>query len=148
MQSDSSVEDLFNSAATPAPKTGNGGKKGPKRVLVIDDSPMIRQVLRTVIVGLGHRVDEAENGVKALGAAMANRPDLVFLDIHMPEMDGLSMLEKWSRHPLLGKIPVVLLTSETDPEMVTAAARFGVPDYLSKPARPQKIREKVEKFLS
>jgi len=104
--------------------------------------------LRTVIFGLGHRVDEAENGVVALGAAMANRPDLVFRDIHMPEMDGLSMLKKWSRHQVLGKVPVVLLTSETDPDMLTAAARFGVTDYLSKPVRPQKIREKVDKFLS
>ena len=79
---------------------------------------------------------------------MANRPDLVFLDIHIPEMDGLSMLKKWSRHQVLGKVPVVLLTSETDPDMLAAAARFGVTDYLSKPVRPQKIREKVDKFLS
>ncbi len=146
--SSNSVEDLFESATTSEKPAARKAGKGAKRVLVIDDSPMIRKVLRTVIVGLHHQVDEAENGAKALGAAMANRPDLVFLDIHMPEMDGLSMLEKWSRHPMLGKVPIVLLTSETDPEMVTAAAKFGVTDYLSKPARPQKIREKVEKFLS
>ncbi len=147
-----SVEDLFASAGgdlDPGPaKRPAAAKRGAKRVLVIDDSRMIRTVLRTVITGLGHRVDEAENGVKALGAAMANRPDLVFLDLHMPEMDGLSMLEKWSRHPVLGKVPIVLLTSETDPARVKEAARFGVTDYLSKPARPQKIREKIEKYLT
>ncbi|MBT3341896.1 MAG: response regulator [Gemmatimonadetes bacterium] len=152
VQPDESVEDLFASMGSeldPGPaKKPVASPRGAKRVLIVDDSLMIRKVLRTVITGLGHRVDEAENGAKALGAAMINPPNLVFLDLHMPEMDGPQMLDKWSRHPVLGKVPIVLLTSETDPGMVKEAARFGVTDYLSKPARPQKIREKVQKYLT
>ncbi len=152
LQPEESVDDLFASMGSelgPGPaKRPAAVRRGAKRVLVVDDSPMIRKVLRTGIVDLGHHVDEADNGVKALGAAIARTPDLVFLDLYMPEMDGLEMMEKWSRHPILKKVPVVLLTSEKNPDMVTAAARFGVVDYLSKPARPQKIREKVRKHLT
>jgi CheY-like chemotaxis protein len=64
-------------------------------------------------------------------------PDLVFLDLHMPEMNGLQVLERLRALPGLEEIPVVLLTASRSPEVVTQAAKYGVHDYLSKPAQPR-----------
>ena len=96
---------------------------------------------------MGHHVVEAADGASALTPAETLPPDLVFLDLHMPEMNGLQVLERLRAPPGLEEIPVVLLTASRSPEVVTQAAKYGVHDYLSKPARPARIREKVDKYL-
>ncbi len=116
-------------------------------VLVVDDSPMITKVVGSVITAMGHQVVEASDGAAALMTAETLPPDLIFLDLHMPEMGGLQMLERMRATPGLKDVPVVLLTASRDPDVVTKAARYGVKDYLSKPARPASIREKVKKYI-
>lgn len=118
-----------------------------KVVLIVDDSPMITQVVASVIAGMGHHAVEASDGQSALITAETLPPDLVFLDLHMPEMNGLQMLERMRSDPNLAKVPVVILTSSRDTETMAKVARFGVSDYISKPARPNRIREKVKKYL-
>jgi len=73
--------------------------------------------------------------------------DLVFLNLHMLEMNGLQVLERLRALPGLEEIPVVLLTASSSPELVTQAANYRVHDYLSKPARPARIREMVDKYI-
>jgi len=116
-------------------------------VLVVDDSPMITRVVSAVISAMGHKVIEASNGASALATAETLLPDLVFLDLHMPEMNGLQVLKRLRAIPGMDEVPVVLLTVSRSPEEVTPAAKYGVRDYLSKPATPAKIREKVKKYL-
>jgi CheY-like chemotaxis protein len=117
-------------------------------VLIVDDSPMITRVVGAVISAMGHQVIKATDGASALATAEILPPDLVFPDLHMPDMNGLQVL-KWLRAvPGLEEVPVVLLTVSRSPEEVTPATKCGVRDYLSKPARPAKIREKVNKYLS
>lgn len=116
-------------------------------VFIVDDSPLITRVVGAVISAMGHHVVEAADGASALTPAETLPPDLVFLDLHMPEMNGLQVLERLRALPGLEEIPVVLLTASRSPEVVTQAAKYGVHDYLSKPARPARIREKVDKYL-
>ena len=116
-------------------------------VLIVDDSPMIIKVVGSVVSAMGHHVVEASDGAAALMTAETLPPDLIFLDLHMPEMNGLQMLERMRATPGLKDVPVVLLTSSRDADVVTQAARYGVKDYLSKPARPASIREKVKKYI-
>lgn len=143
---DEELEDLFEQARDASPSAPSTAS-APKIVLVVDDSPMIRRVVSTVVISMGHTVEEAGNGTEALAAAAAQPPDLVFLDLHMPEMDGLTTLRRMRQRPQLAKVPVVLLTAERAKEVVVEAAKFGVSDYLSKPARPERIREKVRRLL-
>ncbi len=108
---------------------------------------MLTKVVGAVISAMGHHVVEASDGASALVTAETLPPDLIFLDLHMPEMNGLQMLERLRATPGLGDVPVVLLTASRSTDLVTQTARFGVKDYLSKPARPANIREKVKKYL-
>jgi CheY-like chemotaxis protein len=123
------------------------GPGGSKVVLVVDDSEMIIQVVRTVVEQMGYVVVTAANGAAALVTAQTLPPDLIFLDLHMPEMSGLEMLREMRLDRSLEQTPVVLLTSSRSPDVMTKAARLGVRDYISKPARPARIREKVAKYL-
>jgi CheY-like chemotaxis protein len=143
MAPDEGIEDLFENAQ-PVPAVP---RPAPKVVLVVDDSPMIRDVVTAVVSQMGHEVRQAANGREALASAMAKAPDLVILDLHMPEMSGLEMLAEMRRLSNLQAVPVVLLTSVRSTLVITKATTYGVHDYLSKPARPARIREKVRKYL-
>lgn len=121
--------------------------KSKRVVLIVDDSPMITKVVSAVVTGMGHHPVEAADGASALMTAETLPPDLVFLDLHMPQMNGLQVLERMRAMPGLQKVPVVLLTISRDADVVTKAAKFGVKDYLSKPAHPSRIREKITKYL-
>lgn len=116
-------------------------------VLIVDDSPMITKVVGSVVSAMGHHVVEASDGASALMTAETLPPDLIFLDLNMPEMNGLEMLERMRATPGLKDVPVVLLTASRSTDVVTRTAKYGVKDYLSKPARPASIREKVKKYL-
>jgi CheY-like chemotaxis protein len=108
---------------------------------------MITKVVSSVVAGMGHHAVEAADGDTALVTAETLSPDLVFLDLHMPQMSGLEVLEQMRAILGLQAVPVVLLTISRDPRVVTKAAKFVVKDYLSKPAHPSKIRDKVKKYL-
>jgi CheY-like chemotaxis protein len=95
-------------------------------VLVVDDSPMITHVVGKVISDMGHHVVEPSDGAAAMITAETLPPDLVFLDLQMPEMNGLQMLERMRATPGLVDVPVVLLTSSRSPDVITKAAKFGV----------------------
>lgn len=141
----SGIDDLFGAEdepAVPAPKNRTG-----KAVLVVDDSDMIRLTITRIVEKSGHLAIEASNGNQALDACRNNNPDLIFLDWIMPEKDGLEMLQEMRQMPKLRDTPVVLLTVVRDKNAIRNAGRFGVTDYLSKPAKPDRVREKIRKYL-
>lgn len=121
--------------------------KSQRVVLIVDDSPMITKVVGAVVSAMGHHVVEVADGASALMTAETLPPDLIFLDLHMPEMSGLQMLARMRAMPGLAQVPVVLLTASRSTDVVTKTARYGVRDYLSKPATPARIRDKVNKYL-
>ena len=115
-------------------------------IAVVDDDPVIRELLNTTFAEANYNVKTYENGKIFLADIDNNSPDLIFLDLLMPEMDGFTVLnhlkEKNSQYP------VIVLTALTQKEMVVKAMRLGVKSYLSKPLKPIDIMKKVEEVLN
>ena len=101
------------------------------RILVVDDDPASRDLLRRVLAGVGHEVAVAASGREALEALARHPADLVVSDIRMPDLDGVQLLEKLrERAP---EVPVILVTAFGDVEGAVEAIRRGAFDYLAKP---------------
>lgn len=102
----------------------------PLRILVVDDEPAIRRFLRTSLGGYGHTVAEAGNGEQAIQAVATGRPDLVILDLGLPDMDGVEVtrqLREWTHLPI-----IVLSVREGETDKI-GALDAGADDYLTKP---------------
>ena len=102
---------------------------GP-RVLVVDDEPAIRRFLHTSLSGHGYQTFEAVDGQEALSAVMAHRPDLVVLDLGLPDMDGIEVtrrLREWTQ------VPIIIVTVQEQEAAKVAALDAGADDYVTKP---------------
>ena len=118
------------------------------KVLIVDDQNSVRQMTRMTLEQLGIRhVHEAENGVGAMETASIQPLDLVISDYNMPEMDGLGLLRAIRGHPVVRKLPFILLTGRGDKELVVKAAQAGANNYLIKPFTTQILREKIEQVM-
>jgi len=116
------------------------------RVLVVDDEPVIRLDLRTMLEAMGHEVvGEADNGVDALQLARTLQPDLVIADLMMPEMDGIELSRRLAKERIA---PVLILTAYSEPEMVAGADRSGVLGYLVKPFREADLAPAIQVAVS
>ena len=116
------------------------------RVLVVDDEPVIRLDLRTMLEAMGHEVvGEADNGADALQLARTLQPDLVIADIMMPEMDGIELSRRLAKERIA---PVLILTAYSEPEMVAGADRSGVLGYLVKPFREADLAPAIQVAVS
>ncbi|XOZ32276.1 ATP-binding protein [Halomonadaceae bacterium KBTZ08] len=118
------------------------------RVLIVDDNPVNRQLVRDVLEPEGLEVDEAENGVLALERARDFRPDLVLMDIRMPEMDGFEALHAFGQDRRLSGIPIVALTASV---MTSEAARIreaGFDGYLHKPVSREILLGELAGYLA
>jgi DNA-binding response OmpR family regulator len=118
------------------------------RVLVVDDEEGIRVLCRVNLELGGYEVLEAADGFTALEVARSKRPDLIFLDIMMPRMDGWEVLERLKEDPATASIPVVLLTARTSEEDQIRGWGEGILEYLSKPFNPQRLVEWAEQALT
>ena len=99
--------------------------------MVVDDEPRVRQMLRDVLVELGYVVKLAARGAEALSLVPVFQPDLVLLDLQMPQMSGVEVLDHLRRdHP---NLRVVILTGNEDVEVAKSTLRGGAFDYVSKP---------------
>ena len=110
-------------------------------ILIADDESMIRLGLRVILEEAGHTVYAAENGVAAVRLAEAHTPDLVILDIKMPEMDGLA-----AARALLDRaqVPIIFLTAFGEQELVERAARLPIMGYLVKPIKEAELLAMIE----
>jgi two-component system cell cycle response regulator len=103
----------------------------------------IRRILRRALEGTGHRVVEAANGREGLDVCRTERPELVLLDVDMPVMDGLTMLQEMKMDPLLLHLPVIFLTARVGPEDLAVGLDLGAHDYLRKPCDPVELQARV-----
>jgi response regulator NasT len=110
-------------------------------ILIADDESMIRLGLKTILEEAGHTVYAAENGVAAVKLAEGHTPDLVILDIKMPEMDGLE-----AARILLDRtqVPIIFLTAYGEKELIERAARLSVMGYLVKPIKEAELLAMIE----
>jgi two-component system chemotaxis response regulator CheY len=118
------------------------------KVLIVDDQFSVRQMTRMTLEQIGIRhVHESENGKAALEMATVQPLDLIISDFNMPEMDGLNLLRAVRGHPVVRKLPFILLTGRGDQELVVKAAQAGVNNYLVKPFTPAILKQKIEQVV-
>lgn len=115
-----------------------------KRILVVDDEVEILVLLSRRLQSWGYEVLTAATGEDALKMAEEKRPDLILLDIVMPEMGGRDVCLRFKSHPKTSHIPVVFLTALGMPEQVEAGIGVGANDYIVKPFEPRELRERIE----
>lgn len=118
-----------------------------RKILVVDDEPDIRFLLKDILEDEGYEVKVAENARQANEYKAAISPDLILLDIWMPEMDGVSLLKQWSEQKLLD-CPVVMISGHGTVETAVEATRFGAFDFVEKPLSTAKLLRTVSSALS
>jgi DNA-binding response OmpR family regulator len=118
------------------------------KVLLIDDDPYELQLLMTRLRADGLAVDAAADGPTGLQKALADRPDIIVLDIIMPEVDGIEVCQTLKRHPALGEIPVIMISAIEDREHIKDAYAAGAADFLGKPFDPKRLSERITEVLS
>jgi two-component system cell cycle response regulator len=102
-------------------------------ILIVEDSPTQAKLLRLILEENGYAVDAAPNGLKALESVRTKNPDLIITDIVMPEMDGFALCKALKSDSALNHIPVMLLTSLSDPQDVIKGLQAGADNFLTKP---------------
>ncbi len=113
-----------------------------KEILVVDDEVGIRELLSEILFDEGYQVHVAENAAQARQFRLKQTPDLVLLDIWMPDTDGLSLLKEWVAQDLL-TMPVVMMSGHGTIETALEATRIGAADFLEKPIALQKLLKTV-----
>lgn len=103
------------------------------KILVIDDSRLIAHVAKTILTKLGHEVILAQDGLAGLKAARSERPDLILLDLIMPVLDGYEVCRRLKEEINTGAIPIIMLTSKSEPADKVKGLQMGALDYVAKP---------------
>lgn len=119
---------------------------GKKRILVVDDEAHIRRLVRGML-GEDYIVLEASDGREAVDMARIQRPDLILMDIMMPEMDGYTSLNRITTHPVTKAIPVVMLTGVGFELNVKLSQELGAAGYVTKPFTSQDLKNTIGEFL-
>ena len=109
------------------------------RILVVDDDPDIYQIVETNLVAAGYDVDGAADGLEALRKVRVSPPDLVILDVLMPEMDGWEVLRQIESNPATAGLPVVMLTCRSEDTDVLRGLEQGAVEYITKPFYPEDL---------
>jgi len=115
-------------------------------ILVVDDEPDIRDLLKEILEDEGFDVTVAENATSAQEARRNRRPDLILLDIWMPDMDGITLLKEWSEGELL-PCPVIMMSGHGTVETAVEATRLGAYDFIEKPLSMNKLLLTVKRAL-
>ena len=116
-------------------------------ILIVDDSSLIRSVASEAIEEAGHVPITANNGAEGLDALAANQIDLIFSDVNMPVMGGLEMVENIRKNEDYKFIPIVMLTTESRPELKEKGKALGAKAWLVKPFNKEKFTLVVKKLL-
>lgn len=109
------------------------------RFLVIDDSATMRKIVGLALSGAGHSYSEAENGQIGLDLARRNPFDCIMLDVNMPVMNGLEFLGHRAADEAIRKIPVVILTTQSEESLKAEAKRLGAEAFLEKPFQKEAL---------
>ncbi|MDR3077165.1 MAG: response regulator [Planctomycetota bacterium] len=112
-------------------------------VLIVEDSPIIRRLIKDQVKKLGYETREAENGKVALDAMFESLPDCVILDLMMPVMSGPELLDEMQKHEIFRNVPVIVVTALSDMDKIVFCIEKGAADYMQKPFRAQVLRARL-----
>ncbi len=118
------------------------------RILLVDDSRVTREVTKVFLVNSQVKLLEARNGEDALRLIREERPDVVIADLQMPRLDGVGLCNSIGADPLLSDIPVIILTSRTDPATRERCMAAGAKDLLTKPVQPQALIGCIQRHIA
>lgn len=119
-----------------------------KKILIVDDEEMIRELAKDYLQSKGYEVLLAEDGKKGLQEAQAKKPDLIILDVNLPKMNGYQVLEKLKNNIETAGIPVVMLTTSQSDEDGHQGTGPRPDKYLPKPFMPQALLDEIQNTLA
>ncbi len=125
-----------------------GGKITVATILVVDDSPSVRNLVAFALKARGHAVVAVTDGVEGLEALQRAPFDLVVLDINMPRLDGVSLLQLLRARTEWAKLPVLMLTTEGLESERDRALALGATDYMIKPFKPTELLDRVSLLIA
>jgi len=114
------------------------------KVLIIDDEPLNIRLLETKLKPSGHGIISADNGLKGIKLALAEQPDIILLDVMMPDMDGYEVTERLKANPVTRNIPIVLITALEGADDKLRGMEAGADDFLSKPINTGELLARME----
>ena len=117
------------------------------KILLVDDEPDILEIVGYNLSSEGYQVITAENGVEAVKKAKKELPQLIILDVMMPEMDGIEACENIRKHPDLKDVVITFLTARGEDYSQVAGFDAGADDYIAKPIKPKVLVSKVKALL-
>ena len=127
-------------------RSGPGGSGGPT-VLIVDDDEKLREYVRVNLEMEGYTVREAGSAEEGLGVLDEATPDLVLLDVMMPEVDGWEMLQRVQERHGIGTIPVIMFSGKVDEQAAEEAATRGAQGFIGKPFNPQQLIDQTKQLL-
>ena len=129
-------------------RSGPGGKpKAGPTVLVVDDDPGVRQVVRLSLELEGYMVKEAGGAEEGLAAVEDEAPDLILLDVMMPQVDGWEMLRRIQERHGAGSIPIVMFSGKVDAQTAAQATARGAQGFVGKPFDPQQLVDQAKQIV-
>ena len=119
-----------------------------EKILIVDDEPDLLELVRDTLEMAGYTVITASDGEEGLKSITEDSPDLVILDIKMPKIDGMEVLERVRKNPLLNELPVIMLTSLKGEGIIREAKEVGANDYIVKPFNQIDLLNRVKRVIS
>src|SRR3974390_1773166 len=119
-----------------------------KRILMVEDDPDLVELLSFNLKRAGFSVGTAADGITGLKKARSLLPDLILLDLMLPELDGFAVCEILRRDPATGSVPIIILTAISGQLARFTGMETGATDYITKPFSPKHLLERVEQLLS
>lgn len=126
---------------TPLPRSA---PREGKRILIVDDEPRMIGFIRMNLELEGHQVFEARNGLEALDSIRTRMPDLVLLDVMMPELDGFETLRLVRE---FSNVPIIMLTAKSEENDIVYGLELGADDYITKPFGPRELSSRIKAVL-
>ncbi len=117
------------------------------RILAVDDSPSMREMIRIALSEAGFAVTEVADGQLALDIARKSNFDLVLSDVHMPNMDGISLIRALRSEPAYRHTPILMLTTESSPERKREGKQAGATGWIVKPFDPKQLIATMKRVL-
>ena len=119
----------------------------PKKIITVDDAMTMRKMVSFTLQDAGHQVLEAADGVAALALLRNERVDLVISDVNMPNMDGITLTRRLRELNHLKTTPIILLTTESAPEVKAQGRSAGATGWIIKPFKPEQLLALVQKLF-
>lgn len=117
------------------------------KILAVDDEPELTDLMQFHLVRAGHEVTTAANGWEALDCVKKCRPDIILLDLMLPDLDGFGVCEILRRDPLTATIPIIIVSAWASADSRNLGLELGALDYITKPFSPQELVKRVNRLL-